>query len=1010
MFPQMLRVRRSTWLGLLALMMILPGLPAYARQTTPQLTPLSDMLRPDGTLDLPQGFSGSLDPNGLEMTTAPDGSPRFVASVAAAAAGDEQWDNRFGAPGVWDFSSPGKVTALAVAADGSVYVGGQFNTVGAVEANYIARWDGQGWHPMGEGLDHQPKQFAVNGNTLYVVGEGINTAGTVSVRDLARWDGTEWSAIGDGTGPEKVDEFGSSTGALYTVAVIGNDLYVGGAFNHMDGVEANGVARWNGTAWSGLGRGVGNLNFDNQFEGNGDVNALAVSGNKLYAAGRFQIAGTQTVNNIAVWNGSAWSGLGTGVINTDDTFSTQLTAVAASGSNVYVGGIFTKAGTQNAKNIARWDGTKWNALGGGLTKPNAFSFDIIVRTILIDGDSVYAAGSFERAGGTVLPTIARWDGTKWNALGAGITEEYAEAMALARTPEGLYIGGSFRLAGDRKVDSIARWDGTIFNALGQGLMQQDFGDSPAKIKAIAVDGAGRVYVAGQFTRAGGIAVANIAMWDGNTWQGLGSGVDGMVRALAVAGDDLFVAGEFSKAGGGGAQHVARWNRPSGRWSALGSGINGDVYALAYQDGLLYAGGGFTAAGATTAYDLAYWDGAKWNAFGQTYRVYERSAEGGEIGTYVNALAVQGNTVIAGGHFQTIHRLGTDTGSLANYMLVNNVVGWTRSTDTWFVLGPWTATVEPGVTTDGFSGFGTDVNALAIIGGDVYIGGEFNLAGNVAAANIVRWNAPTNTWAALAGGVAGFDDDGLYPTEVMSLVGVGRSLFVGGHFTAAGDTAARFVARWDTGDESWQALGSGLRWYNDRFTYVNAVAATPAGAYIGGDFQTAGGIPSSALAHWVAPVAAGNITAGQGGTLTAGDATVVLPAGAVPANAQGQLTALFAPTQPVPADRGVVQSLRLETSVAGQPVTQYGQPYTLRVSYTDDALAALKLKENELNVLAFNGGAWTPLLPCAGCSVNTQQNVITIVSNRPGELAVVGILSNGGGGETKQKVYLPMAVR
>jgi hypothetical protein len=291
---------------------------------------------------------------------------------------------------------------------------------------------------------------------------------------------------------------------------------------------------------------------------------------------------------------------------------------------------------------------------------------------------------------------------------------------------------------------------------------------------------------------------------------------------------------------------------------------------------------------------------------------------------------------------------------------------------------------------------------------VYIGGDFNLAGDVAAANIVRWQAATNTWAALGSGVAGFDDDALHPTQVTSLAAVGRSLFVGGHFTAAGDTGARFVARWDAGDETWQPLGSGVRWYNDRFTYVNAVAASPSGAYVGGDFQSAGGIPASAFAHWSAPEANGVVTPGQGGTLEADGATVVFPAGAVPANAEARLTALFAPTQPVPADRGVVQSLRLETSVGGQPVTQYGQPYTLRISYTDAALAALKVNEDELNVLATNAGGWAPLLPCAGCSVNTRDNVITIVSDRPGEFALVGAISTGGG--DTQKVYLPVAVR
>lgn len=62
-------------------------------------------------------------------------------------------------------------------------------------------------------------------------------------------------------------------------------------------------------------------------------------------------------NNIAVWNGRRWAALGNG-------FDGQVYAIAIHGTDVYVGGEFTQAGSVPALNVARWDGSngrRWGA-------------------------------------------------------------------------------------------------------------------------------------------------------------------------------------------------------------------------------------------------------------------------------------------------------------------------------------------------------------------------------------------------------------------------------------------------------------------------------------------------------------------------------------------------------------------------------------------------------------------------------------------------------------------------
>jgi len=79
------------------------------------------------------------------------------------------------------------------------------------------------------------------------------------------------------------------------------------------------------------------------------------------------------------------------------------------------------------------------------------------------------------------------------------------------------------------------------------------------IDALAVDGHGNRYAAGNFTRAGGVAANRIARWNGTTWHPLGSGTDSAVSALAFTPDrSLYAGGFFTTAGDKISSSIARW--------------------------------------------------------------------------------------------------------------------------------------------------------------------------------------------------------------------------------------------------------------------------------------------------------------------------------------------------------------------------------------------------------------------------------------------------------------------
>ena len=85
---------------------------------------------------------------------------------------------------------------------------------------------------------------------------------------------------------------------------------------------------------------------------NGEVEAVVADGfGNLYAGGTFTIAGEVFATNIAKWNGSSWSALGSGIGGSASSGSVWSLAVL--GSDLYVGGAFTSAGGKVSYSLAK---------------------------------------------------------------------------------------------------------------------------------------------------------------------------------------------------------------------------------------------------------------------------------------------------------------------------------------------------------------------------------------------------------------------------------------------------------------------------------------------------------------------------------------------------------------------------------------------------------------------------------------------------------------------------------
>ena len=470
------------------------------------------------------------------------------------------------------------VSSLTVFDDGdgpAFYAAGGFFSAGGVSATKIAKWDGVGWTRLGRGLNNSVLSLAVfddgGGEALYV-GGFFSTAGGQPANRIAKWDGMSWAALGGGLSSLP----GSGNGVL-ALAVFddggGEALYAGGEFTLAGDDVVNRIAKWDGSAWSALGSGVSNSG--------GSVRALTVfddgGGACLYAGGRFTIVGGVAANRIAKWDGTSWSALGSG---TDDSVETLIVFDDGGGEALYVGGHFTTAGSVIASDIAKWDGSSWSALGSGIAGPLAF---LDALTVFDDGGgaALYVGGRFTTAGSVLATNIAKWDGTSWSALGGGVgggAPEIIDVLAVFDDGDGaaLYSGGFFGTAGGVVAKNIAKWDNSSWSPLGNGM------DASVRALTSFDDGGGAaLYAGGSFTTGSGVVVSRIAKWDGASWVALSSGIGiggSVVYALTVfddgAGDALFAGGRFTTAGGVTANSIAKWDGTN--WSALDSGMDDTV--------------------------------------------------------------------------------------------------------------------------------------------------------------------------------------------------------------------------------------------------------------------------------------------------------------------------------------------------------------------------------------------------------------------------------------------------
>ena len=396
----------------------------------------------------------------------------FVAGFAIAAGALAQcqpsWDTTPGLPGLGN----GYADPILSWNDGQgerLYVGGSFESVGGVGAKFVAKYNPatNGWAQLGNNLSGGftngfvtslvPFTPAGGGGQRLVVGGFYDSAvGVAQTASLAMWNGATWEAMG-------TTWTGTTRGSIWGMAAWNGRLYVGGGVVNQPpmiaGLPWAGFASWDGQSWQvhtssvgGFSPYIGEMLVFN--DGGGEA---------LFVVGRFDsINGVPGTSRVARFNGTTWSSVGGGVTPTSNTQGMDSLTLFndGGGTALYVAGYAFIPPGQGVCNVAKWNGQTWTALGGQIGTGRLTSI-----TTFDDG-----SGNALYIGGTAMPQInqlARWQGGQWQIVDGGLTGTglpsfpggqpggFPSVFGLGVWQDRLYVGGSYTGVNGQNANGFA---------------------------------------------------------------------------------------------------------------------------------------------------------------------------------------------------------------------------------------------------------------------------------------------------------------------------------------------------------------------------------------------------------------------------------------------------------------------------------------------------------------------------------------------------------------------------
>jgi hypothetical protein len=294
--------------------------------------------------------------------------------------------------------TPPQVSAVVralVAVGDKVYVGGAFDHLGGIDAAHerhnLAALDASTGSvlPFSASLHRQVLSLAATNLSVFAGGSASTSAGQPA----------HVTALAPSTGAGQWDVTANSN--VYALNASCANLYVGGGFGtYLGSPTIGGQDRDNLAALDAATGAV--KDWAPMANGNSStVYALTRSGSIVYAGGAFN-------GNIGHYVAALDADTAKPVPNWNPSPDYTVKALAVDGPNLYIGGVFTRIGTDTYEHLAEIgpDGNPVAAFNPGATGPDPTKpYDAEVDALYLSGGALYVGGGFANLGGQPQPNL-----------------------------------------------------------------------------------------------------------------------------------------------------------------------------------------------------------------------------------------------------------------------------------------------------------------------------------------------------------------------------------------------------------------------------------------------------------------------------------------------------------------------------------------------------------------------------------------------------------------------------